>query len=92
MSYKINEVKRMIHRPQSIKELIGRIEIMAKLYEAWNNLTRLYNETLKIFKEDYGMDRFREDLLHRAKEKIPEIRILIEQVIDLFKKDIEELK
>jgi len=79
----------MIQRPQSSKELIGRVEVMSKLYEAWRTLTRLFNETLKIHKEDYGMDRNKEMLIYRAKENIIPIRNLIEQVIELFKKDIE---
>lgn len=78
----------MIHKPQSMERIIGRIEVMAKLYEAWNDLTRLYNKTLKIFKEDWGMNREREMLIHRAKEKLPESKILIEKVIELYKKDI----
>ena len=64
---------------------------MSKLYEAWNDLKRLENKTLKIFKEDYGMDRYRETLIHRAKEHIEPMSILIWQVIDLFKKDIEAM-
>lgn len=82
----------MIHRPQSIEDIIGRTEVMAKLYESWNSLTRLENKTLRIYKEDWGMDRFRENLIHRATEYIPKMKMLIEQVIDLFKKDIKELK
>lgn len=82
----------MIHRPQTIKELIGRIEVMSKLYEVWNDLTRLYTKTLAIYKEDYGMDRNREMLLHRVKEHIPKAIILIEQTLELFKKDLDELK
>ena len=81
----------MIHRPQSTKEMIGRIEVMAKLYEAWNDLTRLFNKTLKIHKEDWGMDRDREMLIHRATEHIMPMRLLVEQVLNLFKKDIEAL-
>lgn len=81
----------MIHRPTSIEEIIGRIETMSKLYEAWNILTRLQNDTLKIFKENYGMDRFRENLINRVKEKIPKMKILIEEVIELFKKDIKSI-
>jgi len=81
----------MIHKPQSIKEILGRIEVMAKLYEAWNVLTLLYIKTLKIGKDDWGMDRNREMLIFRAKEFIPKIRNLIEQVIELFKKDIKEM-
>ncbi len=81
----------MIHRPQTKKEIIGRCEVMAKLYEAWNDLTRLYNKTLKIHKDDWGMDRTREMMIHRAKQKIPEMRILIEKVIELFKEDIEAI-
>lgn len=81
----------MIHRPQSIEDILGRIEIMSKLYEAWNDLTRLYNKTLKIHKEDWGMDRDREMLIHRAKEYIPKARILIEQVLNLFKEDMKAL-
>jgi hypothetical protein len=79
----------MIHKPQSIMELIGRIEVMSKLYEAWNDLTRLYTKTLKIYKEDWGMDRDREMLIYRAKEQLPKARLLIEQVINLFKEDIK---
>ena len=82
----------MIHRPQSIDDIKGRIEIMSKLYEAWNDLTRLYTKTLAIYKEDYGMDRNRETLIHRAKEYIPKVIILIEQTLELFKKDLDELK
>ena len=82
----------MIHRPQSIDDIKGRIEVMAKLYEAWNDLTRLYIKTLEIHKEDWGMDRDREMLIHRAKEQLPEARNLIEKVIKLFKKDLDELK
>ena len=81
----------MIHRPQTTKDLIGRIEVMSKLYEAWNDITRLYNNTLKIHKENYGMNRHREMLIHRAKEKLPEVRNLIERVLELFKKDIEAM-
>jgi hypothetical protein len=81
----------MIHRPQSIEDLKGRIETMSKLYEAWNDLTRLHNKTLKIFKEDYGMDRNREMLIHRAKEHIKPMQLLIEQTLELFKKDLDEL-
>ena len=64
---------------------------MSKLYEAWNDLTRLFNKTLNIFKEDYGMDRDREMLIHRAKGKLIPARDLIEQTIELFKKDIEAM-
>lgn len=81
----------MIHRPQSIEDLKGRIEVMSKLYEAWNDLTRLHNKTLKIFKEDYGMDRNREMLIHRVKEHIKPMQLLIEQTLELFKKDLDEL-
>ena len=82
----------MIHRPQSIDDIKNRIEVMVKLYEAWNDLKRLQNKTLKIFKEDYGMDRFRETLIHRAKEHIEPMLKLIWEVIELFKKDLDELK
>ena len=82
----------MIHRPQSIDDIKGRIEVMVKLYEAWNDLKRLENKTLRIFKEDFGMDRYRETLINRAKEHIEPMSILIWQVIDLFKKDLDELK
>ena len=82
----------MIHRPQSIDDIKGRIEVMAKLYEAWNNLKRLQNKTLRIYKEDYGMDRFRETLIHRTKEHIEPMLKLIWEVIELFKKDLDELK
>jgi hypothetical protein len=82
----------MSHRPQTIKEIIGRIEVMSKLYEAWNDLTRLFNTTLKIFKEDWGMDRTREMMIHRAKEPLMESRDLIEEVIELYKKDFKQLE
>lgn len=81
----------MIHRPQTTKELIGQIEVMAKLYEAWEGLTRMFNKTLKIHKEDWGMDRDREMLIHRAKGNIMKARELVEQVLQLFKKDIEAM-
>ncbi|HEC39916.1 hypothetical protein LCGC14_0224740 [marine sediment metagenome] len=81
----------MIHRPQSTKEIIGRVEVMAKLYEAWNDLTRLLNKTLKIHKEDWGMDRSREMLILRATEYIMPMRLLIEKVINLYKEDIEAI-
>jgi len=78
----------VIHRPQSIKEIIGRTEIMAKLYEAWNDLTRLYNKTLKTTKDDWGMDRHREMIIIQIKNHIPEMRTFLEKVIELFKKDL----
>ena len=81
----------MIHIPQTKKELIGRTETVAKLYQAWNDITQLYVTTLKIHKDDWGMDRTREMMIHRAREKLPEIRTLIEHVIELFKKDIEAM-
>ena len=82
----------MIHRPHTADALIGRTEVVSKLYEAWNDLTRLENKTLRIFKEDWGMDRFREDLIDRVKKRIPEMKELIENVINLYKKDIKELE
>ena len=81
----------MIHRPKSIKGLIDRIEVMAKLYEAWNDLTRLESKTLRIYKEDWGMDRFRETLIYRTTKHISKMKPLIEQVLELFKKDIEAI-
>lgn len=82
----------MIHRPQSIDDIKNRIEVMSKLYEAWKVLSRLENDTLKIYKEDAGMDRYRETLIHRAKEHIEPMSILIWRVIDLYKKDLDMLK
>ena len=81
----------VIHRPQSTKEIIGRAETMAKLYEAWNDLTRLYNKTLKINKDDWGMDRHREMIIIQIKNHIPEMRTFLEKVIELFKKDFEAI-
>ena len=81
----------MIHRPKSIEDLLGRIEIMVKLYEAWNDLTRLQNKTLKIFKEDWGMDRFRENQINRIKKHIPAMKHYLEQIINLYKKDIKAM-
>ena len=82
----------MIHRPQSIDDIKGRIEVMSKLYEAWNDLKRLQNKTLRIYKEDAGMDRFRETLIHRAKKHIEPMLELIWEVLELYKKDLDELK
>lgn len=84
--------KKMIHRPQSIEELIGQIEVMAKLYEGWNSLKRLETITLNIFKKDWGMDRFREKQIDKIRSHIPEMIILLENIINLFKKDIETMK
>ena len=81
----------VIHRPQSIKEIIGRTKTMAKLYEAWNDMTRLYNKTLKIAKDDWGMDRYREMMLIQIKNHIPEMKIMLEKIIDLFKEDFEAI-
>lgn len=64
---------------------------MGKLYTAWKYLTTLYNDTLRIFKEDWGMDRHRETLIDRAKEPLLNSRTLIEEVIELFKEDLRSI-
>ncbi|MFW9878168.1 MAG: hypothetical protein ACFFG0_34235 [Candidatus Thorarchaeota archaeon] len=81
----------MIHTPQSVEGIIGRAEVMGKLYTAWKYLTTLLNDTLNIFKEDWGMDRHREALIDRAKEPLLNSRTFIEQVIELFKEDLRSI-
>lgn len=70
------------------KELIGNMNTYSKLFGIWYILTDLMNNKLRIFKEDYGMDRTLEEVIHRILEHIPEMRNDLEYVMKKIKEKI----
>jgi len=75
---------------KSMKEFKGYMDTLEQLRDIWHDLTNLYNNKMRIFKEQYGMNRDRELWVHNAKEKIIEIRNLIEKTIKDIEEDIEK--
>jgi ribosomal protein S27AE len=62
-------------------------ETICRIGEAWKKLKELNNEDLKIFKEDWGMDRIKERTLTYAKNHITiAIAFLDELIMDIKKK------
>jgi hypothetical protein len=74
---------------ESMEELEGYIDVLGQLRDIWHDLTNLYNNKMRIFKERHGMNRDREMWVHNAREKIMEIRNLIEKTIQDILKDIK---
>lgn len=68
---------------------MGCIDTLARLRDIWHDLTFLFNNKFRIYKEDYGIDRSTEMMLHNANEKIMESRNLVEKVMKIIEENIK---
>lgn len=75
---------------EQLKQFIKELNFLKqKLEKAWKVSTMLI-EYVRIFKEDQGMDRTKEDMLHRASDKFTEAKLLVDQTLCDVNKQIKE--